>query len=153
MKVELRVAKILEAEAVPKSKKLIKMKVNAGEAEPRTIVAGIAEAYQPEQLVGRTIVIVANLKPAKLMGIESDGMVLAASPEGGLPTLIAVDDMCAGSACDRPTSAHARDVRATFAVRPARVCRPVDRDVVGRVLRLRAEVFSILIGLQQHVAA
>jgi methionyl-tRNA synthetase len=92
MKVELRVAKILEAEAVPKSKKLIKMKVNAGEAEPRTIVAGIAEAYQPEQLVGRTIVIVANLKPAKLMGIESNGMVLAASPEGGLPTLIAVDE-------------------------------------------------------------
>jgi methionyl-tRNA synthetase len=92
MKVELRVAKILEAEAVPKSKKLIKMKVNAGEAEPRTIVAGIAEAYQPEQLVGRTIVIVANLKPAKLMGIESNGMVLAASPEGGLPTLLAVDE-------------------------------------------------------------
>jgi methionyl-tRNA synthetase len=92
MKVELRVAKILEAEAVPKSKKLIKMKVNAGEAEPRTIVAGIAEAYQPEQLVGRTIVIVANLKPAKLMGIESNGMVLAASPEGGAPTLISVDE-------------------------------------------------------------
>ena len=92
MKVELRVAKILEAEAVPKSKKLIKMKVNAGEAEPRTIVAGIAEAYQPDQLVGRTIVIVANLKPAKLMGIESNGMVLAASPEGGLPTLISVDE-------------------------------------------------------------
>ena len=92
MKVELRVAKILEAEAVPKSKKLIKMKVNAGEAEPRTIVAGIAEAYQPDQLVGRTIVIVANLKPAKLMGIESNGMVLAASPDGGLPTLVAVDD-------------------------------------------------------------
>jgi methionyl-tRNA synthetase len=92
MKVELRVAKILEAEAVPKSKKLIKMKVNAGEADPRTILAGIAEAYQPEQLVGRTIVIVANLKPAKLMGIESNGMVLAASPEGGLPTLISVDE-------------------------------------------------------------
>jgi methionyl-tRNA synthetase len=92
MKVELRVAKVLDAEAVPKSKKLIKMKVNAGEAEPRTIVAGIAEAYQPEQLVGRTIVIVANLKPAKLMGIESNGMVLAASPEGGLPTLVSVDE-------------------------------------------------------------
>ena len=91
-RVELRVAKILEAEAVPKSKKLIKMKVNAGEAEARTIVAGIAEAYQPDQLVGRTIVIVANLKPAKLMGIESNGMVLAASPEGGLPTLVSVDE-------------------------------------------------------------
>jgi len=90
MKVELRVAKVLEAEAVPKSKKLIKLKVDAG-SEHRTIVAGIAEAYKPDQLVGRTIVIVANLKPAKLMGIESNGMVLAASPEGGLPSLVAVD--------------------------------------------------------------
>jgi methionyl-tRNA synthetase len=90
MRVELRVAKILEAEAVPKSKKLIKMKVDVG-TEQRTIVAGIAEAYQPDQLVGRTIVIVANLKPAKLMGIESNGMVLAASPEGGLPSLVGVD--------------------------------------------------------------
>ena len=84
MKVELRVAKVLEAEAVPKSKKLIKLKVDAG-TEQRTIVAGIAEAYQPEQLVGRTIVIVANLKPRPMMGIESHGMVLAASPEGGPP--------------------------------------------------------------------
>ena len=91
MKTELRVAKVLEAEAVPKSKKLIKMKVDVGEAEPRHILAGIAEAYQPEQLVGRSIVIVANLKPAKLMGLESNGMVLAASPDGGAPTLLAVD--------------------------------------------------------------
>jgi methionyl-tRNA synthetase len=91
MKVELRVAKVLEAEAVPKSKKLVKMKVDAG-TEQRTIVAGIAEAYQPEQLVGRTIIIVANLKPAKLMGIESNGMVLAASQDGGLPTLVSVDE-------------------------------------------------------------
>jgi methionyl-tRNA synthetase len=90
MKVELRVAKVLEAEAVPKSKKLVKLKVDVG-TEQRTIVAGIAEAYSPDQLVGRTIVIVANLKPAKLMGIESNGMVLAASPEGGLPNLVAVD--------------------------------------------------------------
>ena len=90
MRIELRVAKVLEAEAVPKSKKLIKMTVDVG-TEQRTIVAGIAEAYQPDQLVGRTIVIVANLKPAKLMGIESNGMVLAASPEGGLPSLVAVD--------------------------------------------------------------
>jgi methionyl-tRNA synthetase len=88
MKVELRVAKVLEAEAVPKSKKLVKLRVEVA-GEPRTIVAGIAEAYQPEQLVGRTVVIVANLKPAKLMGIESNGMVLAASPEGGQPTLVA----------------------------------------------------------------
>ena len=91
LKVELRVARVLEAEAVPKSKKLIKLRIDVG-TEQRTIVAGIAEAYQPEQLVGRTIVIVANLKPAKLMGIESNGMVLAGSPEGGLPMLLAVGE-------------------------------------------------------------
>ncbi|MEQ1758856.1 MAG: methionine--tRNA ligase [Vicinamibacterales bacterium] len=88
MKVELRTAKVLEAEAVPKSKKLLKLRVEVG-AEQRTILAGIAEAYAPEQLIGRTVVIVANLKPAKLMGIESNGMVLAASSEGGKPTLVA----------------------------------------------------------------
>jgi methionyl-tRNA synthetase len=90
MKVDLRVAKVLEAEAVPKSKKLIKLKVDTGGSQ-RTIVAGIAEAYQPEQLVGRTVVIVANLQPAKLMGIESNGMILAGSPEGGKPTLVGFD--------------------------------------------------------------
>jgi methionyl-tRNA synthetase len=90
MKVELRVAKVLEAEAVPKSKKLVKMTIDVG-TEQRTIVAGIAEAYTPEQLVGRTIAIVFNLKPAKLMGIESNGMVLAASPEGGKPTLVSFE--------------------------------------------------------------
>jgi methionyl-tRNA synthetase len=91
MKVELRTAKVLEAEAVPKSKKLLKLKVDVG-SEQRTVLAGIAEAYQPEQLIGKTIAIVFNLKPAKLMGIESNGMVLAASSEGGKPTLITFDD-------------------------------------------------------------
>ena len=94
MKVELRTAKVLEAEAVPKSKKLLKLKVDVG-TEQRTVLAGIAEAYRPEQLVGRTIAIVFNLKPAKLMGIESNGMVLAASPEGGQPTLITFDETVA----------------------------------------------------------
>jgi methionyl-tRNA synthetase len=97
MKVELRVAKVLEAEAVPKSRKLLKLKVDTG-SDQRTIVAGIAEAYQPEQLVGRTIVIVANLQPAKLMGVESNGMVLAASPEGGLPVLVTVEPAVAPGA-------------------------------------------------------
>ena len=91
MKVELRVARVLEAEPVPKSKKLMKLKVDVG-TEHRTIVAGIAEAYQPEQLVGRTIAIVFNLKPAKLMGVESDGMVLAASVDGGRPVLVSFDE-------------------------------------------------------------
>ena len=97
MKVELRVAKVLEAEAVPKSKKLLKLKVDTG-ADQRTIVAGIAEAYQPEQLIGRTIVIVANLQPAKLMGVESQGMVLAASLDGGAPMLVGFDGAMAPGA-------------------------------------------------------
>ncbi|MGE0451664.1 MAG: methionine--tRNA ligase [Vicinamibacterales bacterium] len=87
MKVDLRVAKVLEAERVPKSKKLLKLLVDTG-ADQRTIVAGIAEAYEPEALLGRTIAVVFNLKPAKLMGIESNGMVLAGSAEGGKPVLV-----------------------------------------------------------------
>lgn len=87
MKVQLRVAKVLTAERVPKSKKLMKLSIDVG-AEQRTIVAGIADAYEPEALVGKTVVIVANLQPAKLMGIESNGMVLAASPEGGQPIVL-----------------------------------------------------------------
>jgi methionyl-tRNA synthetase len=90
MKIEMRVAKVLAAERVQKSKKLVKMQIDVG-SEERTIVAGIAEAYTPESLVGRMIVVVTNLKPAKLMGIESNGMVLAASPEGGLPVLVGLD--------------------------------------------------------------
>ena len=91
MKVELRVAKVLAAERVPKSKKLLKLSVDVG-SEERTIVAGIAESYEPEALVGRTIAIVFNLNPAKLMGIESNGMVLAASAEGGKATLVSFED-------------------------------------------------------------
>jgi methionyl-tRNA synthetase len=87
MKVQLKVAKVLAAERVPKSKKLMKLSIDVG-SEQRTIVAGIAEAYEPEALVGKTVVIVANLQPAKLMGIESNGMVLAASPEGGAPIVL-----------------------------------------------------------------
>src|SRR5690606_35193945 len=90
MKVDLRVAKVLAAEKVPNSRKLIKLSIDVG-TEQRTLVAGIAEAYEPEALVGRTIVMVFNLKPAKLMGIESNGMVLAASPDGGKPTLAGFD--------------------------------------------------------------
>jgi methionyl-tRNA synthetase len=88
MKIDLRVAKVLTAERVPKSKKLVKLTVDVG-TEQRTLVAGIAEAYEPDALIGRSVVIVANLKPATLMGIESNGMVLAGSPEGGKPELVA----------------------------------------------------------------
>ncbi|MEA2490408.1 MAG: methionyl-tRNA synthetase [Acidobacteriota bacterium] len=89
METDLRVAEVRAAERVPKSKKLIKMSVFTGEDE-RTIVAGIGTKYEPEELVGRKVVIVANLQPAKLMGIESNGMVLAASIDGE-PSLVAVD--------------------------------------------------------------
>jgi methionyl-tRNA synthetase len=90
LKVDLRVATVLTAERVPKSKKLIKLTLDLG-YEQRTLAAGIAEAYAPEALVGRQVVIVANLEPRMLMGIESNGMVLAASPDGGTPTLIGVE--------------------------------------------------------------
>ncbi len=80
-KVELKTGKVLDAQRVEKSNKLIVMKVDTG--EERQIVAGIGKAYTPEELVGRTIVVVTNLEPAKLMGVESNGMLLAASDEEG----------------------------------------------------------------------
>ena len=85
-KVELRVAKILEAERVEGSEKLIRIKADLG-SEQRQIVAGIGNVYTPEILVGKQIVVVANLEPRKLMGLESQGMLLAASDELG-PVLI-----------------------------------------------------------------
>jgi methionyl-tRNA synthetase len=94
--IDLRVATVIKAEAIPKAKKLLKLEVDMGER--RTIVAGIASFYGPEELVGRQVIIVANLKPAKLMGIESQGMLLAA-----------VDgDRCAVSSLDRPARPGAR---------------------------------------------
>jgi methionyl-tRNA synthetase len=80
-KVELRVGRIQAAEKVAGSKKLVKLQVDLG-GEVRQLVAGIAETYAPESLVGKSVAVVANLKPAKLMGVESNGMVLAASLEG-----------------------------------------------------------------------
>ncbi len=88
MKVELKTAKILAAERLPKSKKLLKLTVDAGEPEPRTILAGIAESYEPEAVIGRSIVIVANLAPRPMMGLVSQGMVLAASTDGGPALLV-----------------------------------------------------------------
>jgi methionyl-tRNA synthetase len=89
-KVELRTAKILAAERVPKSNKLVKLEVDLG-TEKRQIVAGIGAQYAPEVLVGRNVVVVANLKPAKLMGVESNGMVLAATVgDAGVPVLLDV---------------------------------------------------------------
>ncbi len=89
MATELKVATVRAAEVIPKSKKLLKLTVELGE-EVRTVVAGIASQYQPEDLVGRQVVVVANLKPAKLMGVRSQGMVLAASVDGA-PILLRPD--------------------------------------------------------------
>lgn len=95
-KVDLRVAKVLEAEKVEKADKLLKMKLQVGE-EVRQVVSGIAKYYTPEEMVGKTLILVANLKPAKLRGIESQGMILAASNESGL-SLVTIDkDIASGA--------------------------------------------------------
>jgi methionyl-tRNA synthetase len=80
-KVQMRVGQILEAEKIEGSRKLIKLRVDIG-TEVRQVVAGIAEAYDPASLLNRKVVLVANLKPARLMGIESNGMIVAASVDG-----------------------------------------------------------------------
>lgn len=80
MKVELRVGKIMACEKAPKSRKLLRMDVDLG-GEVRQILAGIAPYYLPQELIGRRVAVVANLKPAKLMGLESQGMLLAASTD------------------------------------------------------------------------
>jgi len=87
-KVDLRVGRVVWAEPVKGSDKLMHMKVDIGEPEPRTLVAGIAEAYTSSELVNRLVVIVANLQPRKLKGIESNGMIVAATVEGGKPVLV-----------------------------------------------------------------
>jgi methionyl-tRNA synthetase len=85
-KVDLRVGIVKVAERVPKSDKLLRLEIDIG-TEVRQVLAGIAEAYAPEPLVGRKVVIVANLAPRKLRGLESNGMIVAASLEGGKPAL------------------------------------------------------------------
>ena len=95
-KVDLRVAQVLAAEAVPKSKKLLKLRVSLG-SEERTVLAGIAEHYAPGDLVGKKVVVVANLQPAKLMGIESQGMVLAGSTDAALGVLSLDRDLPPGA--------------------------------------------------------
>jgi methionyl-tRNA synthetase len=93
-RLDLRVAKVLSADSITGSKKLIKLEVDLG-GERRTLLAGIAQTHKPQDLVGKKVIVVANLQPAKLMGIESQGMVLAAVadeknivlvvPEGDIP--------------------------------------------------------------------
>jgi len=97
-KIELKVAEILSAERVTGSEKLVKLEVSlgndpltSGEQVKRQIVAGIGLAYAPESLIGKKIVIVANLEPRMLMGLESQGMLLAATDPEGLPVLLSLD--------------------------------------------------------------
>jgi len=92
IKVELRVGEILEAERVPKSDKLLRFMVDVGEENPRQILAGIAEWYEPETLIGKKIVVVYNLKPRKMRGLESQGMVCAASVGDGDKPMLATFD-------------------------------------------------------------
>jgi methionyl-tRNA synthetase len=80
-RVQMRVGQVMEAERIEGSRKLIRLRVDIG-TEVRQVVAGIAEAYEPASLLNRKVVIVANLKPARLMGVESNGMIVAASADG-----------------------------------------------------------------------
>jgi methionyl-tRNA synthetase len=87
MKIDIRAARVVAAERVPKSRKLMKLDVDLG-AERRVLVAGIAEAYEPDALVGKIVAVVVNLVPATLMGIQSNGMILAANHPGGQPIVV-----------------------------------------------------------------
>ncbi len=91
IKVQLKTAKILTAEPIEGAKKLLRLTIELGESEPRQLVAGIAESYAPEELPGRTIVVVANLQPAKIRGVESNGMLLAATDADGRAILLQPD--------------------------------------------------------------
>lgn len=96
LKLDLRLAKILEAERVKGSEKLLRLRVSLGEEE-RTLVAGIAKYYAPEDLIGKKVLILANLKPRRIMGIESQGMVLAVSDGESLSLLVPDREVREGS--------------------------------------------------------
>lgn len=95
-KVELKVAKVISAEPIEGSEKLLKLQVDLG-SEQRQILSGIAKYYQPQDLVGRSIVIIANLEPRMMMGLESQGMVLAAGDGDTVSLLLPDKDMPAGA--------------------------------------------------------
>jgi methionyl-tRNA synthetase len=93
----MRVAKILRAEKVEKADKLLKLQIDLG-SEQRQIVAGIAQYYSPEEILGKQIIVVANLEPASIRGVESNGMLLAATDETGkLSLIVPQKEMAAGS--------------------------------------------------------
>jgi methionyl-tRNA synthetase len=96
-KVEMRVAKVLEATRIEGSEKLLKLTIDAGDKDdeqksiPRQIVSGIARYYSPEEMIGKQIIVVVNLEPRSLMGIESNGMIVAAHDENGGAVIISPD--------------------------------------------------------------
>jgi methionyl-tRNA synthetase len=94
-KIDLRVAKILQAERIENSQKLIKLKVDLGE-EKRTVVAGIGEKYDPEELIGQLIIIVANLEPKEIQGIKSEGMLLAVDSKNGPVLVVPLEQVFVG---------------------------------------------------------
>ena len=96
-KIELKAAKIIACEAIPKAKKLLKLTLDDGSGNARTVASGIAKWYKPEDLIGHTVVVVANLKPAKLCGVESQGMILAAECSQEEIKVLFVDGVPAGS--------------------------------------------------------
>ena len=96
-KVELKAAKILTCEPVKKAKKLLKLTLDDGSGKERTVASGIALWYKPEDLIGKTVIVVSNLKPATLCGVESQGMILAADAGENDVRVIFLDDIPAGA--------------------------------------------------------
>ena len=96
-KIELKAAKILTCEPVPKAKKLLKLTLDDGSGTQRTVASGIAKWYKPEELIGHTVIVVSNLKPAKLCGVESQGMILAADCSEDDVKVLFIDNVPAGS--------------------------------------------------------
>ena len=94
---KLRAGRVVGAERHPNADRLLVLQVDIGEERPRTIVAGIASRYAPEELVGKQVVVVANLKPTKLRGIMSEGMLLAAGEEAVLSMVGPIEDVPAGT--------------------------------------------------------
>ena len=97
MKIELKTAKIIECEPIKKAKKLLKLTLNDGSGTPRTVASGIAKWYKPEDLIGHTVIVVSNLKPAILCGVESQGMILAADIDEETVKVIFADDIPEGA--------------------------------------------------------
>ena len=96
-KVDLRAAKIIQCEPIKKAKKLLKLTLDDGTGESRTVASGIANYYKPDELIGKTVVLVSNLKPATLCGVESCGMILAATAGENDVKVIFLDGVPAGS--------------------------------------------------------